>query len=304
VRWEKRGLIFVPAGDVPWMRSHASLPVPIHVEGDTYRILFAARDHMNRSSIGALTIELAPSVRVIGVDRDPVLPFGPLGHFDDHGVYPSSVVRTDEGWRLYYIGWNPGARGSLFYSSIGLAVGDASGRAFQRVSAAPILARSEWDPCLVTSPCVRRDEGTWRMWYVSGFRWTEDAEGMHSYYHIKYAESADGIEWRREGRVAVDLAGAERNVARPTVAADGDRYRMWYSYDAGGGYRLGYAESPDGLDWTRHDHLAGLTPSVDGWDSEAQAYPCVFMHGGLRHMLYNGNGFGRTGFGLAVEVPA
>ena len=31
-------------------------------------------------------------------------------------------------------------------------------------------------------------------------------------------------------------------------------YRMWYSYVAGGlGYRSGYAESPDGLEWTRRD---------------------------------------------------
>jgi len=29
-------------------------------------------------------------------------------------------------------------------------------------------------------------------------------------------------------------------------------------------------------------------------------YPYVFYHKEKRYMLYNGNGFGKTGFGLAV----
>jgi hypothetical protein len=29
-------------------------------------------------------------------------------------------------------------------------------------------------------------------------------------------------------------------------------------------------------------------------------YPFVFDHAGSRFMLYNGNGYGKTGFGIAV----
>jgi len=29
-------------------------------------------------------------------------------------------------------------------------------------------------------------------------------------------------------------------------------------------------------------------------------YPYVFDHAGSRYMLYNGNGYGRTGFGIAI----
>ncbi|MGQ0732048.1 MAG: hypothetical protein ACT4QD_00155 [Acidobacteriota bacterium] len=301
--WRKLGLVWA-SGDRPWRRSHASLPVPLHLDGDTYRVFFAARDDQNRSSIGALTIEVGATVHVVSVEEDPVLAPGPLGHFDDHGVYPASLVREGERVRLYYIGWNPGVRRPLFYSSVGLALGEAGRGAMVRASTAPIMARSEWDPCLVTSPCVLCEEDRWRMWYVSGFQWTRTSEGLHSYYHVKYAESADGVEWKREGRVCIDLNGSERNIARPCVVRDADRYRMWYSYDAGSGYRIGYAESADGLAWTRLDDQAGIAPSESGWDSDAQAYPWVFTHGGVRYMLYNGNGFGRTGFGAAIEDPA
>ena len=166
------------------MRSHASLPVPLRLDGDSYRLFFASRDAMNRSSICALTLLLRPSIRVLSVDPSPVLSPGPLGCFDDHGVYPSSLVRDGDRLWLYYIGWSPGSRGPLFYSSIGLAVSEDGGQTFVRTSPAPIMARSRWDPCLVTSPCVCRGDDGWRMWYVSGFRWTETSDGMQSYYDV------------------------------------------------------------------------------------------------------------------------
>jgi len=227
--WEKLGLVFVPDGKLPWMRTHASLPVPLHLDGDTFRVFFASRDEHNRSSICSLVLELRPTPRVVSVDQHPVLSPGPLGCFDDHGVYPASLATVGDQCRLYYIGWNPGVRRPLFYSSIGLATSDDRGDRFERASPAPIMARSAWDPCLVTSPCVLLDDDRWRMWYVSGFRWTEDAAGMHSYYHIKYAESADGIDWRRDGRVCIDLVGEERNIARPCVVNHAGGYGMWYS---------------------------------------------------------------------------
>ena len=77
---------------------------------------------------------------------------------------------------------------------------------------------------------------------------------------------------------------------------------MWYSV-RGSRYVIGYAESADGLRWTRRDDAHGLLPSPDGWDSEMVEYPYVFDHAGTRYMLYNGNGYGRTGVGLAVWEP-
>ena len=81
---------------------------------------------------------------------------------------------------------------------------------------------------------------------------------------------------------------------------------MFYSYRshvAPTTYRLGYAFSEDGLVWERRDRSVGLEPSDDGWDSEMLCYPCVFDWEGETWMLYNGNGYGRTGFGVARRVP-
>ena len=91
------------------------------------------------------------------------------------------------------------------------------------------------------------------------------------------------------------------------IEEDG-RYRMWYCYrsivdyrtDSSKSYRIGYAESQNGVDWIRLDHLAGIERSDDGWDSMMIAYPYVYQHRGRTYMLYAGNGFGESGFGYAV----
>ena len=302
MKWKKLGLMFSPSGEYPWLRTHASLPVALALGGDIYRVYFASRDERNRSHVGYIEVDIKSPKKLLNLSNEPVLAPGPLGHFDDHGVYVSSIVQYQQNLFMYYIGWNPGVRPPLFYSSIGLAVSVDGGKTFSKVSAAPIMGRSEFDPCLVTSPCVLSDEGIWRMWYTSGFKWVEDIGGLHSIYHIKYAESKEGINWERKGHISVDLRPGEYNVARPCVVKSNGMYQMWYSYNAGQGYRIGYAESPDGYVWARRDDEAGISASSSGWDSKALAYPWVFDHEGKKYMLYNGNDFGKKGFGLAVLV--
>jgi hypothetical protein len=233
-------------------------------------------------------------------DEQAAIAVGPLGAFDDNGATSSCVVVDDAGRVFqYYTGWNLGVT-VPFYLAIGCTVSDDGGRTFTKVSQAPVLGRSSVDPFLSSSPSVLVDNGLWRMWYVSGTDWRLENGAASHRYLIKYAESGDGIEWRATGRVCIDYRdSSETAIARPCVIKDTDRYRMWYC-SRGTAYRLGYAESPDGLVWERKDDEAIVTPSPDGWDSEMQAYPFVFDHGGERHMLYNGNGFGATGIGHAV----
>ena len=80
-------------------------------------------------------------------------------------------------------------------------------------------------------------------------------------------------------------------------------YKMWYSYRECRNietYRIGYAESYDGLTWQRLDHEAGIDVSENAWDGQMIEYPCVIDYQGERYMLYNGNQNGKTGFGMAV----
>jgi len=298
LNWKKKGLIFAPPQRSSWPYSHAALPVADR-EGDQYRIYFSSRDQAGRAQVGSFTTDLAIASEAREVTTKPVLGLGPLGAFDDSGVTMSWLTNHRGRKYLYYSGWSLGVT-VPFYFYIGLAISQDNGRSFVRISPAPILGRNEIDPFLTASPCVLVEEGKWRMWYVSGTGW-EMAEGKPRHnYHIKYAESNDGVDWRREGIVCIDYQGSkEYAIARPCVVKEGSLYRMWYCY-RGERYRLGYAESGDGLEWTRRDSEAGLEISESGFDSEMIAYPYVFKEEERYCMLYNGNEYGQTGIGLAV----
>jgi len=264
------------------------------------RVYFSARDDQGRSLIGAGALDLDRPPGGLRPDPAPLLGPGCPGTFDESGVTTSCLVEHDGTRFLYYTGWTRGVT-VPFYFYAGLAASGDGGRSFERVSRAPILERSEVDPFLTASPWVLVEDGGWRMWYVSCVGWEPTPNGPRHRYHIKYAESADGIRWAREGRVCVDFASAEEYAfARPCVIKESAGvYRMWYAV-RGKRYRIGVAESADGLTWTRHDDAAGIDVSASGWDSEMIEYPVVFDAAGRRYMLYNGNGYGRTGMGLAV----
>lgn len=297
--WIKQGLIFSPNGGSPeWMRSHAMIPTADHLQDDIYRIYFAPRDRENRSNVGYVDLDINHPDRILDCSTEPVLACGELGAFDDSGALASWIVNYEGKKYLYYIGYNIGVT-VIFRNYIGLAIAESPGEPFRRVSRAGIIDRSDIDPFLAVTPCVLVENGTWRMWYTTGTRWImEDGKPKH-YYHIKYAESTDGINWRRSGQVCIDFKGPdEYAVARPSVIKEGGRYRMWFCC-RGTKYRLGYAESEDGLNWIRDDERAGMTVSDSGWDCEMVCYPYVFSHRGRTYMLYNGNSYGKTGFGLA-----
>jgi hypothetical protein len=297
--WLPRGLLVPAPPPVPWATSHAALP-HAHVLGDgRIRLYFTSRDDRGRSHIGRADADLTSSEAPVEFREEPILGPGPLGAFDDSGVTTSCLV--DQGARqlLYYTGWSLGQT-VPFYLNVGCAISE-DGETFERISPAPILERNAVDPYLTASPWVLNDDGRLRMWYVSGTGWElVDGRPRHR-YHVKYAESRDGISWERNGIVCVDFADAsEHAFSRPCVVKDADLYRMWFSA-RGTTYRLGYAESNDGVQWERKDEEAGIASSGD-WDSEMQAYPAVFDDGGKRYILYNGNGYGRTGIGWAVAT--
>lgn len=297
MRWRKLGRVFQPDNHHPWMRSHAANPVAEHRGADVFRIYFSPRDERNRSSIGWVEIDLRRPLQVLRVAERPVVQPGEAGAFDDSGASMGCLVQRPDGVRLlYYVGWNLGVT-VPWRNSIGLAVASGADGEFAKHSRAPILDRHDADPYSLSYPWVLADNGAWTMWYGSNLTWSSAQADMS--HVVKRAESADGIAWQRDGATAVGLRGGEIALSRPCVLKDAGRYRMWYAF-RGERYRIGYAESADGRRWTRLDERAGIEPSPSGWDCESIEYPQVFDHGGRRYMLYNGNGYGKTGFGLAV----
>ena len=297
--WAKLGHVFTASGQYPWMRTHAAVPFADPIGGDLFRVYFSARDELNRSHTGSLILDLAGTPRVLDVEARATLAPGRLGCFDDSGAMMSWIATVGEDRYFYHTGWNRGVT-VPFRNAIGLAIARGSAPPV-RYAEGPILDRTTSEPQFVASPCVLKCGSLWRMWYLACTEWRMKDDRPEHRYHLRYAESDDGVAWRREGRIAIDYKNdKETAISRPCVIKDIDCWRMWYSY-RGLSYRIGYATSDDGVDWTRRDEDAGIDVSASGWDSAMIEYPHVFDHDGARLMLYNGDRFGGTGFGLAVQ---
>ncbi len=296
MKWIKKGLIVSPQKNLWWMQTHAMLPFAEIIKDNICRIYFSGRDKNNRSHIGYVLADINSSFKILEYSKEPVLSLGKLGCFDDNGVTPSWVVNYNGKKYLYYIGWNKASTVRMGLI-MGLAISEDNGLTFHRYSSAPILERTDKEPyAILTAPCVLFDKDIWKMWYVSGIGWVNPDLPR---YNIKYAESNDGIKWDRKGIVCIDFKVDENALARPCVIKENGIYKMWYSYK-GDNYRIGYAESRDGITWGRLDKQAGIDVSKSGHDSEMIEYAFVFNHKGKKYMLYNGNDYGKEGIGLAV----
>lgn len=299
MKWIKKGLIFNVNGQRPWMRTHAALPFADHIKDDIYRIYFSTRDSNNRATPGYIQVNLNNPTEILELSNEPVLQLGNLGAFDENGVMPTSLVTQGSKKYMYYVGWNVGST-VPFRWSIGLAISFDNGRIYEKYSEGPIIDRNPIDPYLIASPTVILDKGLWKMWYISSSGWKKVNGEYMAPYQIKYTESNNGIDWKREGIVSIPLRTNETGIGRTTVIEENGTYKMWYPYSFDK-YKIGYAESSDGKSWQRKDDLAGIDTSDSGWDSDEITYPFVFSHKGVKYMLYNGNNFGKTGFGYAME---
>jgi predicted GH43/DUF377 family glycosyl hydrolase len=301
MNWKKLKHIFAPDNNFPWMVSHAANPVPFVLNDSIVRVFFSSRDTSNQSSIGYVDVDFEDNFEIVAISREPVLKPGPPGLFDDSGVSMSWILRMDDKFFLYYLGWN--LRVTVpWLNTIGLAVANTIDGPFERYSLAPLLDRSNEDPYTVSYPCVIKDGDKYRMWYGSNLAWGKNQEDMA--HVIKYAESVDGVNWVRANEVHIPFVHqGEYALSKPSVLKVGSEYRMWYSYRASektSFYRIGTAFSGDGNSWQRIDDQVGIDVSSEGWDSKAICYPNVFKFKDNYYMLYNGNDYGKTGFGIAI----
>lgn len=303
MRWRKLGRIFCPSGESEWLHSHAMIPIPERIDGDLYRIYFSSRDRWNRGHGAYLELDMRAPQNVLRVHDRPILAPGELGCFDDSGALPNSLVVRDGRKRLYYTGINLGVTVKI-RNSIGVAEWNDEKECFEKLFPGPIIDRTRELPHFVATPEVHWEKGRYRAWFTRCVRWEAAPGGARHFYNLEYAESADGLSWQRDGHTAIDFRDEhEYALGVPRVVKDGDVYKMWFCSRATPDcetYRLRYATSADGKDWVRQAGIAGIDVTPGEWDGEMICYPFIFDHDGRRYLLYNGDGYGRTGFGLAV----
>jgi len=220
-------------------------------------------------------------------DQNPVFPVFGDG-WEKYHVQCSSLIREQDVYKMWY-----GANGGIGWR-IGYAFSPDGKQNWQR-GEGPVIDLLEdiaWGE-ETTDPYVMWDDNQYKMWYSS-------LQGMFpssgpDRYRTKYATSADGINWEENDWVLRGTPGEwdSGGIARGlTVLKMGDEYKMWY---AGGNekqmgtleekWRIGYATSPDGINWTKYAGNPVIEP-IEWWERNMVSYPNVIYEDGVYHMFY------------------
>lgn len=296
--WKKLGQIYNFKPIDKYLLSHASNPLAVRLYDDIYRVFFSGRDKENKSSVGYVDINIITH-EVVSTCEEVAFKYGVEDSFYSHGVSIGNMYKVKDKNYIQFMAWQI-RDGEHWRGDIGrLKVSDD----YKQLKLDPkdvYIGCDDEDPISLSYSCIMEDEGIYKMWYGSTIDWkSENGEMIHV---IKHATSKDGENWQKYGLAIPYELGVAQAFSRPTVLKDGSGYHMWFSYRSGNGtkYRIGYAFSLDGLKWDRKKNSGIEVGNIGEWDSEMICYPFVFEHKSKKYMLYNGNSFGKDGFGLAV----
>lgn len=317
MKWKKLGHIFDPTTwndniSRHWMKAYSQCTHSLILE-DVVRIYFSCRPENEENGLAKsyttyLDLDKNDLTKVIRVSDKPIMSLGELGAFDEFAIYPSSNIRHNNEIWFYYAGWTR-CSSVPFNTSIGLAISKDNGETFERLGNGPILSAGITEPFVLSGPKIRKFNNRWYMFYLSGIKWINYKGRPEIIYKNRVAFSDDGINWIRHNKnIIPDILDENECQAGPDVFFKDNFYHMYFVYregldfrnTVGRGYRIGYAVSNDLINWHRKDDESGIVYSESGWDSTMQHYPHVFKLNDNYYMTYNGNDFGKYGFGLAI----
>lgn len=291
MEWEKLGQIYKVNNTNPYLLTHASNPLGVHLKDDIFRIFYNGRNKDNKSSVSYVDIDILTQ-NIINDPKTPILTYGPDDSFYSHGISIGNMWEQNGKSFIGFMGWQ--IKGNNHWRG---DIGKFEIKDNKANTPSLLLESNLEDPISLSYPHIMFEEGIYKMWYGSTVDWTsKNGEMIHV---IKYATSLDGNVWNLKGRCLSLEIGIEQAFSRPTIKKINNSYHMWYSYRSGDGtpYRIGYAKSFDGENWEKISSKINISKS--GWDSEMVCYPFVFEHKNKIYMLYNGNQYGKEGFGLA-----
>lgn len=298
MKWKKLGQIYKFEYIDEYLISHASNPLAINLKGDIYRIFFSGRDKNNRSSIGYVDIDIL-KFKVINKSNKAVFKYGDEDSFYSHGVSIGNMYSIESQNYIQFMAWQI-RNNEHWRGDIGRLKVSKDYNSLELYPNKVYLGCDKEDKISLSYSWVMFDSGIYKMWYGSTIDWTSsNGEMIHV---IKYATSKDGEVWEKHGVAIPFELGVAQAFSRPTVLKDERGYHMWFSYRSGDGikYRIGYAFSIDGMCWDRKTNSGIDVGEENSWDSEMVCYPFVFEHKKEKYMLYNGNSYGKEGFGLAI----
>lgn len=301
MKWNKKGFICSSETfDLDWYKKNTMVPVPHPIDNERLRLFVTMCDSDNVGRVGYVDVDINNPSKILAVSKKPVLDVGPAGYFDDCGVLPSCLFNENGKLYMFYSAYQRHAK--IPYSILtGLAVSHDNGESFEKVQQSPILERKDGEMFIRSAAFCIKVQDTYRIYYSSGNTWTHNSKKDVPAYCLKAIETKDILNWNDSKPISIfELENDEYGLTTPNVYVESGIYKMTYSIRSiSKGYRIGYAESSDGIHWERKDNQLDLEVSQTGWDSEMICFGNTQTVSDKKYLFYCGNNYGVAGMGYA-----
>ena len=292
-----KNLIIKPQKKISWMSTHTGACYAEILDKKNYKakIYISGRDKDNKSRIGTAIISFkTKKPEIIKINKLPILDISEnIGYFDTDGVLYPEILKIKKNKYLYYCGWL-NTKSFNYTCNIGLAA-EKKGR-FKKVSKSPLFNLNDVDPIGTASFSIIKINKKYIMYYTSFDPWKIKKGKLEHNYFIKIATSSDGLNWRRDGKIALGLKKNEIAVAKPSVFKLNGKICIFFSARKKN-YSIFFAQSSDGIKFKRLQKKLNLASGR--WSSKSQCYPAYIDFKDKKFLLYCGNNYGKSGIGYA-----
>ena len=298
MKWENFGLLYKPESNFDWMTSHATLPTVLQTDAHNFKIFYSTRDISGRSHTTYVDLNFLkwkPGILLKNKRKLPCFSPGPMGHFDDSGVQVSSFIKSGKFLYAYYLGWTRKVN-VPFSAEIGIAIVDNYYN-FKRVQKLPIYKKSELEPLTFGYPTIFQRNNTIFMYYDGIDEWNENNPDDYK-FDLRLAIMRKGT-WTYSDKI-VFYNNNYKAITRPSFIKLQNELIMLYSCNTNGKYQLqaSYQSKFKKNLWIRKKNFI-FDSSGQEWDSEEQVFCNIFKYQKDFYMVYNGNNYGKTGFGIS-----
>jgi predicted GH43/DUF377 family glycosyl hydrolase len=234
---------------------------------------------------------------------NPVLTAGSSGRFDEFHVRSPWVIKDGSTYKMWYSGSQAGAVYRIGYAT------SPDGISWIKVDGSEtdqsVLDLGVGFDSLDVFHCsvIKNETDDYEMWYTGA-----DLDNGQV-LEIGHASSSDGISWiKTPGNPVLDFTNGgtwdDGDVYLPCVIKEAtDDYRMWYTGDSIGIRRIGYANSTDGLTWTKNiGWVFNISDQSGAFDREGVRASCVIKDGTTYKMWYTGEDISSPAAGIGYAT--
>jgi pimeloyl-ACP methyl ester carboxylesterase len=222
---------------------------------------------------------------------NPVLE-GTAGGWDSRDTLCTSVIYENNKYNVWYTGNNgSGWRIGFASSTYGMQSWEKESLPIIDIGSSPIWEKE------VANPSVIKDGEIYKMWYTSIGPHILDGDDR---FRIRYATSSNKIDWNEKSWVLKatpnkwDRGGMDRGLS--VLKSPSGYYQLWYAGvnekkmgTSEEKWQIGYATSPDGINWTKYPSNEDPQPVIsptESWELNSVSYPHVIYENGVYHMWY------------------